>query len=181
MTATVTPPSRGSAFALGALVGALVTTMPAMMFGGGLASVLVVAVVAVSLGLFMATGARGADRVGDFFCSRWWIAYGPLEVLALYATWWCGYLSLGRPPQVSLDDPKNIAGIGVLYRATGVLAMLLPAAVLVPAGGMIYAWVKRRAHFKRQSLTAALTWLGIFLAIAFLRWDPNRVAIWFGD
>jgi hypothetical protein len=109
------------------------------------------------------------------------MAYGPLLLLALYGTWWAGRLSLGHWPRPSLDDPKAIDGIKAPYFATGMMLLLLPAALLAPLAAMASVWLAPHAERKRTTVEALMALAGVVLTIAISRWDPHDVLAWFFD
>lgn len=89
-------------------------------------------------------------------------------------------VSLGRwPHRGGADDPKGIAGIGVLYV---LIAILLNAAIFAvfPAVTLAIALAVHRAwgRLKRSVLLGLVLWLSGF---ALWWWDPAQAWYWYHD
>ena len=103
-------------------------------------------------------------------------------VASLFCTWFAARISLGRWPQPSLDDPKQIGGwfdvpfvFTRLFFEFGWLAFLLAFAILA------YQAIRHPSRRRRSLLTITVSILFMILATLFFRWDPWRIGDWFMD
>lgn len=116
----------------------------------------------------------------------WLLAYlYPLWLVgSFYVTWVVAWVSLGRIPRPSLDDPKSIGGfVDVAYVITGLLAIGLPGLVPLGLAASFYCPVRKHDD-RRLTQAAALAIIYIILcavALVILRADPLRVVYWWID
>jgi hypothetical protein len=59
--------------------------------------------------------------------------------------------------------------------------LLLPLALLTPLIATAWVWIRRDAGRKSRTVEAAIAFTSLVLTIAFCRWDPHRVVMWFMD
>ena len=126
--------------------------------------------------------AKVSDRT-EYRSPRWidWFVwtFPLLPVSSLYCTWLVAWLSLGRIPRVSLDDPKNIGiAVDILYLLTALLFLMLPlAATIGPLAQLTVGSRKRRTRVYYVAISIAVS----VSAIVFLRFDPFGVLNWYID
>ena len=99
----------------------------------------------------------------------------------LYADWLVSWLVLGHAPRPSIDDPKDIGCVNWMYPITAVgIFGLLPVMFGALTLNAYYVGSARLGWFRFAARIATV--LAIFIgAVAWLRWDPGRVAHWWGD
>jgi hypothetical protein len=107
----------------------------------------------------------------------------PLALVASpYAAWLTAWMSLGRRPLPSIDDPSGIStAVDVVYYAGGLLLVFFPLAI----GGGLAALI-HRTTMTGLSMRSAVAELALYAAlwtaaISFLRWDPAQIMAWYMD
>jgi len=110
------------------------------------------------------------------------LCYSGSLLLALYATFLAGRVSLGHWPRASLDDPKFIgAWVPVPYTITWILLFVGLPAFAVVVLGILYRAYCDATRRKGLLLVSALSIVCMFAAILVLRWDPLGVVEWYMD
>ena len=109
-----------------------------------------------------------------------------LPLASLYLTWIAAWVTLGRRPQSSVDDPKHIGGLVDLpYIMTALLIGTMPMVMLIAciAGAFVTVWwVRRRGGGIFVSTAAVLALVGLYVGcVVLLLWDPLRVMNWYMD
>jgi hypothetical protein len=110
------------------------------------------------------------------------LSYPGVLLLAFFATWLAGRVSLGHWPRPSLDDPKMIGSLfDALYTITGLLLAVGFPVFAVSVLGLLY-----RSHcdeIRRKSLlfVSALSVVCMVATILVLQWDPLGVVAWYMD
>jgi hypothetical protein len=106
----------------------------------------------------------------------------PLFLLSsIYATWLTAFVSLGRIPRPSLDDPKSInVFVSAFLILTGSLYLLMPVSFV---GFIIALIIRKRRDFIDRHPVASWALLGGSwgILIAVLAIDPGRVLYWMMD
>jgi hypothetical protein len=109
-------------------------------------------------------------------------SYPAVLIFSFYLTWLIAWSFLGHSPRPSLDDPKFISDwLSVPYNLTALLLVGFPAAALAGVGSTAWFGAVREMSWLK-TLMLVLAFLGVWVgAIAFLRWDPQQVVMWFFD
>lgn len=117
--------------------------------------------------------------------SRLCAAYGPTLVITHYLIWIWGRFALGHWPRPSVDDPKDIPGLGFALLVISALPLLLPFAALIPlaraATSLTRTSRSRPAEAAARLTEAAISTTLLLASLLFLRHDPHLVASWLGD
>ena len=101
-----------------------------------------------------------------------------LMLLSIYATWLAGWLSLGRLPLASVDDPREIAG--VLMRSSLFLSdFLCKFLPLTFVAGLIFQLALGGVRFPLRVVFAAVSIGAAAIMFAILFWDPVDAWKWF--
>jgi hypothetical protein len=109
-------------------------------------------------------------------------SYPGMLLLAFYATWLAGRVSLGHWPRPSLDDPKFIgAWVDVPYTITGLLLVVGLPAFAIAFLALLYVAYCDEARRKRLLLVSAISIVCMVATILVLRWDALGVVAWYMD
>ena len=107
------------------------------------------------------------------------LVYPVLLVATFYGTWFLGWLTLGHPPRVSLDDPADT--LGWIYWASGVVVMLMPLGIVASIGTMAFGCLSSD-ETKATTILPAVIHVALWTVVAVhLRSDPIGVVNWWLD
>ena len=110
------------------------------------------------------------------------LCYPGSLLLALYATFLAGRVSLGHWPRASLDDPTFIgAWVPVPYTITWILLFVGLPAFAIAVLGILYRAYCDETRRKGLLLVSGLSIVCLVAAILVLRWDPLGVVEWYMD
>jgi hypothetical protein len=110
------------------------------------------------------------------------LSYPGMLLLAFYATWLAGRVSLGHWSRPSLDDPKFIgAWVDVPYTITGLLLVVGLPAFGIAVLALLYVAYCDEARRKRLFLVSAISIVCMVATILVLRWDALGVVAWYMD
>jgi hypothetical protein len=110
------------------------------------------------------------------------LSYPGVLLLAFFATWLAGRVSLGHWPRPSLDDPKFIgAWVDVPYTITGLLLVVGLPAFAIAVLGLLYRAYCDETRRKSLLFVSVLSTVCMVATILVLRWDPLGVVAWYMD
>jgi hypothetical protein len=126
---------------------------------------------------------RGVPRRSKFLvCLANVTLVFPLMVVgSFYVEWLAACYFLGHVPRPTLDDPKDIAGLGVLDDVLGVVLLVMSVAALVgmPVTGIYAVKGQFRAPETIVRFVLFVTfWVGAFVMLVA---DPWGVMYWWFD
>jgi hypothetical protein len=111
--------------------------------------------------------------------------YPVLVIVALYGTWILAAIAIGHVPQVSIDDPSEIAAIQLPYKLTdfllgGIIPMFVLNALLL-GGRLLYDLIMlskpSRSGLRILAIAVALWTFNILILVG----SPFNVLYWFWD
>lgn len=109
-------------------------------------------------------------------------AYPALVLILIYGNWLVAYLSLGRAPRPTLDDPKHIDPVNAVVHWLSVLGVALGfwlfwAAVLI----MLLGLVPEQSRRRQLGLRLGGSLLAMVAVYGWVRIDPGAVVEWYFD
>jgi hypothetical protein len=110
------------------------------------------------------------------------LSYPGVLLLAFFATWLAGRISLGHWPRPSLDDPKFIgAWVDVPYTITGLLLVVGLPAFAIGVLGLLYRDYCDATRRKSLLVVSGVSMVCMVATILVLRWDPLGIVAWYMD
>lgn len=110
------------------------------------------------------------------------LSYPGVLLLAFFATWLAGRISLGHWPRPSLDDPKSIgAWVDVPYTITGLLLVVGLPAFAIGVLGLLYRAYCDATRRKSLLVVSGVSMVCMVATILVLRRDPLGIVAWYMD